>query len=123
MLLGLRFYLVRIVGAAVWALGIAGAAGAGFQYEFQPGTSYVFAVRAVAEERDYLELLTGTVSYAVKMTTGTELTLVSRPALVRQRETANGLLVPFADTPGRTALRVGGFRFVESGPIRKVEPT
>ncbi len=116
MVLGVRFFLAKMLGGVVWALGIAGAAGAGFQYEFEAGRSYVYAVRAVAEERDYLELLTGTVTYAVKTTTGTELVLTSRPALTRQRETANGLVVPFADSPGRTALRIGGFRFVESGP-------
>ena len=115
---GVRFCFARIVWGAVWALGIAGAAAAGFQYEFQAGRSYVYAVRAVAEERDYLELLTGTVAYSVKAvaTAGNEIALASRPALVRQRETANGLVVPFADTPGRTALRVGGYRFIESGP-------
>lgn len=110
---------MKTISAAVWALGIAGAAGAGFQYEFQAGRSYVYAVRAVAEERDYLELLTGTVTYSAKAgaAAGNEITLASRPALVRQRETANGLVVPFADSPGRTALRIGGFRFVESGPV------
>ena len=119
MFLGVRLLLVRIVWGAVWALGIAGAAGAGFQYEFPAGRSYGYAVRAVAEERDYLELLTGTVTYSVKAVaaTGNEITLASRPALVRQRETANGLLVPFADTPGRTALRAGGYRFLDSGLV------
>ena len=114
--MGLRYFSVLLGGWAVWALAMNGAAGAGFRYEFQAGSNYVYAVRAGTEARDYLELLTGTVTFAVKAAAGNEITLVSRAALMRQRETAHGLVVPFADTPGRTAIRAAGYRFVESGP-------
>lgn len=101
--------------AAAWLLWATGAAAAGLRYEFQPGSNYVYAVRAVATEREGVETLTGLVTYSVKGAAGASLTLVSRPALQRERVTADELLLPLTNPAEATALRVGGVRLLETG--------
>ena len=112
-----RFHFLTVaVCVGAWGLlGEFGAVAAGLRYEFQPGSNYVYAVRAVATEREAVESLAGLVTYSVKGMAGASMTLVSRAALRRERVTAQDLLLPLADAAEVNALRVGGFRLLETG--------
>ena len=96
----------------VFGSGVA-AFGAGFRYEFQAGSNYVYEVRGRAVEGEMSETLAGRVSYGLKP--GAGMVLVGRGKLVREREAGMGLLVPGGAGEVGASLRAGGYRWLEGG--------
>lgn len=115
-----RMACLVVIGLPAFSASLSAAA-ADLAYKFQASSNYVYAVRIVATEPKYIVTSSGNLTYHVKAATQDGITLTSRGSLNTQRKAREGTSMrpPFF---GDGALRIGGFRFWDLGPMGDAFP-